>query len=505
MQGNVVQEKGAEQDNFARLPRWRFAPVFLRQKSHRLSNFVREAASALLWRIMGKSDLPFGSEFSPSNIDLTTVLEFAAEHGGSSKAFENAIHDAFFSLERFPTTSEYNRRKRANNTNLGLRAYGVVDDDARLTDFGKELYELRNDEAALYARLALHILLNLHGSTMVQTIQDMQAAGEDVNLNSLRAWLDERGVHFPRGGKHASMMKLWLEKAGVFAHSGWRINESRLQEIRGVGTVELEALAKLTPGQRFFLRALINLGATTPVAASEVERMATATYGFKFNEKGLAKDVLYPLAKAGYIELEKTTRAKSPTIKPTETLLKEVFEPLLQQLEKQTDDDLRPLLRKPLQEIVKELDSEDRHVKGLALEALAFKLMRFIDLNYVRTRLRGAATGGAEVDVIFESTRLVFSRWQVQCKNTGTVSLDDVAKEVGLTHFLKSNVIVIVSTGDVGGEARRYANKMMRDTNLAIVMIDGDDIAAIIESPVHMLDVLTREARHAMKLKELEL
>lgn len=202
--------------------------------------------------------------------------------------------------------------------------------------------------------------------------------------------------------------------------------------------------------------------------------------------------------------MAKPTRAKSPSIKPTEKLLKEVFEPLLQQLEKQTDDDLRPLLRKPLVEIVGELKSEDRYIKGLALEALAFKLMRLIDLDYVRTRLRGAATGGAEVDVIFESTRLVFSRWQVQCKNTGTVSLDDVAKEVGLTHLLNSNVIVIVSTGEVGAEARRFANKMMRDSNLAIVMIDGGDIGAIIESPVQILDVLTREARHAMKLKELE-
>src|SRR4051812_46610123 len=101
---------------------------------------------------MGKSDLPFGSEFSPSNIDLKAVLEFAVEHGGSSKAFENAVHDTFFNLEQFPQTSEYNRRKRANNTNLGLRAYGLVDKDANLTDFGKELYELRNDEAALYER-----------------------------------------------------------------------------------------------------------------------------------------------------------------------------------------------------------------------------------------------------------------------------------------------------------------------------------------------------------------
>ena len=76
------------------------------------------------------------------------------------------------------------------------------------------------------------------------------------------------------------------------------------------------------------------------------------------------------------------------------------------------------------------------------LEALAFKIMRLLDMTYVATRLRVNQTGGAEIDLLFESARLVFFRWQIQCKNTARVLLDDVAKEVGLTHFLKSNVIV---------------------------------------------------------------
>ena len=158
-----------------------------------------------------------------------------------------------------------------------------------------------------------------------------------------------------------------------------------------------------------------------------------------------------------------------------------------------------------LEKIRGQLDSGDRHIRGLALEALAFKLMRSIDLTYVATRLRGHTTGGAEVDLIFESARLVFARWQVQCKNTARVSLDDVAKEVGLTHFLKSNAIVMVSTGRIGPEARRYANKIMADSNLCIVMIDGDDLSAIEARPASIVDVFNREARYAMELKRLEI
>lgn len=99
----------------------------------------------------------------------------------------------------------------------------------------------------------------------------------------------------------------------------------------------------------------------------------------------------------------------------------------------------------------------------------------------------------------------MFSRWQIQCKNTARVSLDDVAKEVGLTHFLKSNAIVIVTTGAIGGEARRYANRIMADSNLAVVMLDGGDLQAIGENPTTIVRAFEREARHAMSLKKLDL
>ena len=99
----------------------------------------------------------------------------------------------------------------------------------------------------------------------------------------------------------------------------------------------------------------------------------------------------------------------------------------------------------------------------------------------------------------------MFSRWQVQCKNTTRVSLDDVAKEVGLTHFLKSNAIVMVTTGEIGGEARRYADRIMEDSNLCIIMVDGRDLARIEIRPAAVIDVFNREARHAMQLKTLEI
>jgi site-specific DNA-methyltransferase (cytosine-N4-specific) len=439
-------------------------------------------------------------------MSLRCLLELAHEHNGNRLAFQQAVRQAYF--ESHPT-SDSNKHKLAGNTCISMVAYGLMDSAATLTGLGEELYELREDDQALHRALARHILLNLNGINLIHCIQDMQAGAETVDLVSLRKALQLREIHFPSGGKHPSIMKLWLEKAGVFS-GAWRIDIAALESVLGTGAQEIEALAGLTPEQRSYLKALVNIGGGGPFPSNEIQRMAATTYGTEFNEKNLPQSVLYPLRDAGFITLERGTKeagrgAKPFTVTATEQMVAEVMNPLLEQFERQIDPQLRVLIRRPLSEILTSLSDEDKHVRGLGLEALAFKLMRLIDLDYLATRLRAASTGGAEVDVIFESSRLTFSRWQVQCKNTSRVALDDVAKEVGLTHLLKSNVIVMVSTGEIGGEARRYADKVMRDTNLCVVMVDRTDINQIAESPISIIDVLNREARHAMQIKALTL
>ncbi|MCP4460967.1 MAG: hypothetical protein GY816_23545, partial [Cytophagales bacterium] len=260
---------------------------------------------------MAKSDLPFGSEFSPSQIHLVRVLEFANEHGGDWKAFEATVKAEYF--ESNPT-SDYNKNKLANNTKLGMIAYGIIDRDANLTDFGQQLYACRYSENQLYETLAHHILLNLHGMTLIQCVRDIQAACETVTLIKLREWLEERGINFPRGGKHPSMMRLWLEKAGIFGQT-WNLNEVRLKEVLGICSDEVDALAMFTPEQKAYLKTLANLGHGCYLS-NEVEKLATAIYGVKFNEKNLPKQVLYPLEEAGYINLERGTKSKGRGAKP---------------------------------------------------------------------------------------------------------------------------------------------------------------------------------------------
>lgn len=451
---------------------------------------------------MEVNKLPFGSGFSPSQIDLITVLEIARSSSGLAK-LEAAIRKKY--VDRKKGLSEDNAQKLAMNTRLGMQKYGVITHDCSLSEIGEKLLSLKGDSAALYEEMSRHILLKLNGIALVTCIQDMESAGERVNATKLREWLGERGISVPRGGTHANIMRLWLEKSGVFT-GGWRINQQCLEKILGVDGESIEALLQLSPEQTAFLKTIANSFPEQTIPSNQVERLATATYGVKFNEKMLPSTVLYPLEKAGFITLTRGTKASGRGAKPfmiatTKKFDDEVLLPLLEQSERLLNLELRKFMRKPLKDILKELQHKDKHIKGLALEALAIKIMRLVDLDYVKTRLRGTRTGGAEVDVIFQSTRLSYCRWQVQCKNTSSVSLDDVAKEVGLTHVLKSNVIVMITTGEIGVDARHYADSIMRDSNLCIIMVNKQDIEAIKENPVAIVDIFTRESKHAMVLK----
>lgn len=209
-----------------------------------------------------KSDLPFGSEFSPSQIVLATLLDLAFIHEGDVAALESAIQNQFFSAHG--RGSAKNQKILAMNCRLGMKAYGVIDHNARLTELGQRLYALRHSEQQLHEALARHILLNLRGMSLVQCIRDMTAAGEEINLTSLRRSLAARGIHYPAGGKHPSIMRLWLEKAGVFAGNRWQIDDSRLRAVLGADPASLDVLSHLNVEQRAFLRALVNSGVSDP-------------------------------------------------------------------------------------------------------------------------------------------------------------------------------------------------------------------------------------------------
>ena len=246
-----------------------------------------------------------------------------------------------------------------------------------------------------------------------------------------------------------------------------------------------------------FIRALCNTDYDEYQSATKIRDLAKASYNVDFPAKNFAAAIIKPLEEKKLIEKKPsagTHGGNASEIKLVGTVKADILAPVLQQIEIIAGKEVIKYCQKTLSELRVELDSDDTYVKGLALEAFAIKIMQIIDLDFAGTRVKGSDTGGAEVDVVFDTTRLNYSRWQVQCKNTPKVSLDQVAKEVGLSHVLKSNVIVILTTGKASSTAKEYAATIMKEMNLCIVFIEGDDINEILESPSSIVDVLNRES-----------
>jgi site-specific DNA-methyltransferase (cytosine-N4-specific) len=443
-------------------------------------------------------DIPSGQNFSPSEVGLPRVLELVYENQGNRKALSEAIRSEYYADRPQPKKGQGTVWQ---NVTSGMVAYGLIDETARFTDFGWRLYKLRADEQGLYRELAKHLLLNVSGVALIECLQDMQRAGEDPNLPTIREALEERGFHTATAGKSISLLRLWLDKAGLF-RSQWIPNTKVYHELLGRSEEEISALAGLTGGQKAVLRMLASLG-PGHYDSSDLRKSTEKAFGVRLNEKQFPKDVLYRLRELGYVQLtRKGGRGWTLDVQPTESVDAKVTVPLLEQLSG-LDPTLRSLIRMSVSDIVGKLDS-DKHQKGLALEALGFKLMRIVGLEYMDTRFR-PQPGRFEVDLLFDSDRLAYSRWQIQCKNTDRVSVDDVAKEVGLTYYLLSNVIVMLTRGIIGIDARRYSSDVMRKTNLAIVLIDGSDTAEIVANPLAIFDVLEREAANALELKPLDI
>lgn len=444
--------------------------------------------------------LPNGSEFTTKVIDLQKLLELVEDNKGNSKIFLEKLANLFFIRNGKPNKS------LASNCRSALKAYGIIEKGKiEFTEFGEELYKVRKKKSDLYDMLAKHILLNLNGLLLLDSITDLRSMGKKITLENISDDLNfKTGSNINSSGKRVPTMKSWLVAAGIIDDK-WNIDFSVYKKFVSLSKADLLNLRMLNDKQKYFLLSMNTLivnGVKTPMDSKKVRDLASKAYHIQYSTKQFSNNVLNPLEKHGLVKVDKR-KGKSALVSQTAKFKMEVTVPYLKQLRDIHSPELVKYFLKSFSDILKNMNSKDTHVKGLALEALAYKLISLINLDYVKTRLRSNQTGGAEVDLLFESTSLSYSRWQIQCKNTKVVKLEDVAKEVGLTLLLKSNIVLMVGNGKISSEATRYATTIMKESNLQIIFINGDDLKKIADNPTHIVDILDLEALKAKRIKDL--
>lgn len=457
---------------------------------------------------MRNVDLPYGDTFSPgalnspsqSKCELAIILEIG-ENSTSPQDLEKKIMNQFGKSQSL-----------AANSRRSIASYGIITapQDTTLTELGEELYVIRNDTDNLYNRFAEHILLHLHGLSVLEIISDLQAEGKSTNDESLIPAINNRtGLYAGTpSGNYWNYMRKWLQEADVLDGKGnnYSISWKKVAELTGAPRSELGVLKDLTYTQRAFLLTLARLNPSGPVDPSQIRSIAEVVFEIQFPHKQFANEVLEPLSDEDFIDYVKGGRGAGE-IELTDRLEAEVIAPLIEIIARRKDIP-QSILRATYDDIFEEIDNDDHNVRGEALEKLAIKIGRLLGLEFRGWQTRGPDTGYSEVDVVFDSATTHFDRWQIQCKNPSDrsgagITNSTVAREAGIAQRLQSNVLLMITTGNVSGNARAFARQLMSITNLTIIFLDRTDLEEFDGDPGGLVDSLEDQTMEIRQMRSL--
>ena len=450
--------------------------------------------------------VPFTQQFTPEQTPMDSLLVLLENSKNSTKSLKTLIADSFFASKADP-------EKLAGNTLISLKSYGIIDKENKLTSFGSDLVVNKNEIEKIYEMLAKHILLNMHGIEIIETLREMKQAGIPIQLSTLPDELLKRGFLVKNNSSDLSGLFGWLRKAKIL--NNYFINEPVYESIVGIKVKTIASLMHLDQGQIAFLRALVAMNIDDWVPYNSVCTYAENLFSgeIKYNWKNIMNDVLKPLQENDFIEIRKKEKqdiktpegrgGKTSDIKPKGKFFKEVAAPILDSLYSSAGfQEVRDIRSKQLSEIIKDArQTKDPAKKGKALELLAIRLCQMLDLEFVKWRETDeSVTAGGEVDAMLHSSRLIYSRWQIQCK-ASNISLDAIAKEVGMNAVTLANVILVVGTGNATNSALTYRNRIVASSNLNIILLEGKHLDAIIDDKNALIEILNSQARDAMKNK----
>ena len=457
--------------------------------------------------------LPNMNEFSPGTLDTSSIKEVLqiVEPFQNNNGSLDEMLDAIQKRPKIQKTTDPKQRKvRARNVLIGMSQCGLLQKEngriiPALTDAAKEL--LTQTEKAASDQFSKYLLLEAHGLELLDAVSMIKARGETVDLQAIRDELRSRQFVVTENEGNASKIRQWLEASGLVSDD-WRIHDEELTTLIGVGAGFLQVWNGLTRAQRVFAKqakALDIVNAGSWLQVRQIKGLCEKSHGRNIFPEGKLRDkVIAPLVTLGLLEVQGTGGGRGGDSGETR-----VCEPLRNlSIELPAEGlsgipvDLRDKLSTPLSQIFLDLKSATTHTRGLALELLALRLVRDIGLFPVCFRERSAKTQEAEVDLIAQGVHLHYSRWLVQCKNTKSVEVSDIAKEVGMAVVLKAQVILMVTTGTFRRTVKAYANGLATSSNLQAILVDGDLLEKYrVSGADAVIDALHKAAYHVLALK----
>src|SRR5688572_24222717 len=109
--------------------------------------------------------LPYGKQLAPAQIELDDFIGFILKNEPNRSDLEDDIRKRFFAKKNQSETL-------AMNAFLSARSYGLVEDDGsgyKATPVTHQL-DAAASKKALYDGFAAHIILGLHGLTVINVV-----------------------------------------------------------------------------------------------------------------------------------------------------------------------------------------------------------------------------------------------------------------------------------------------------------------------------------------------
>lgn len=445
------------------------------------SNPITEAPlAALIPEELPSKKLPNMNEFSPGTLgtdQVSEVLSLLKPFNGDKQKMLAAI------VKKFPkinaTTDGTQQLKRANNVLIGMSQCSLIEKNSAkapvLTALATRLLALPAADAV--TEFAKHLLLNAYGLELFDVVSMIRARGEAVSMQAIREELRTRGFTVTENEGNSAKIRQWLEPSGI-VNEKWEVQDAELHRVTGITSHVLSVWNGLTYSQKIFANALLDQDRLTSaqwIPVRHLKKLCETSHGKSiFPEGKLREKIIVPLEASGLLEARGIGSGRggdSGDVLATEALRSQRIELPLESMS-DIPVELRGQLARPLAEIFRDLSDKNKHKRGVALELLAWRLATDIGLFPVCFRERSAKTQQAEVDLIANGINLQYSRWLIQCKNTETVEVSDIAKEVGMAVVLKAHVILMVTTGRFTKTVQTYANGLATTSALQAVLLD---------------------------------
>lgn len=455
-----------------------------------------------------KSAIPVGTQFSPKLIDLKEFITAVVKNSGNKKAMEDDIWKPsvrIAPIKKKPTI------RLASLPLEAARQYGLMDQNWNATDLARKLSNLTGKD--LYDEFSKHILTNCGGLRVVEGAEQMAVDESTTHIkitgDSLAAYLSDQGFRVTIHNTAINTMRLWLTKSGLFGTGSneWKVNEREKERLLGLNNSEISALVNLTEEQKAFLTALCRINPKEKYPAASIRDFAETILGHRLQRSSLPQ-LMQPLKDAGFVDFESggTRGGKTAKVWTTSQFKIDVLEPFLEMAIKQLDAVLTDYYKRDLDQIYSDLDSKDTFVKGQALEAYAIQIMRLLGLRFIKWRVRAKdQTGGAEVDAVLGGVfGPIPTRWQIQCKNTpsGSVDLGIVAREVGLLGLTKATHILLIANCRITKEAYNFSREVMKNSPTTIYLLDRADFMEVRKNGGSaLLKILMSQANEAALLQ----